>query len=208
MDASRAASRMPVYIGQPFLHDAEKRRLDLGQQAPLGQLGRDLKGHRDAAALREPLNVPAEGRWQPRLIEHRWVQQVREGTDLALALLDQLVALLERARGRNGDVRDQAQRPADVERDGGQVLRGGIVQVARDPSPLAVLRSEQLTGETAQLLRPSLQLVDVRDSADPLLGSSDGVVDWPPPSDKPAVSPIRRADAAFFREALAGRRRD
>src|SRR4029077_16543804 len=78
---------------------------------------------------------------------------------------------------------------------------------ARDASPRAVLRGEQLSGEPAQLVRPSLQLVDVRHSAEPLLGSSRRVGDRPPPSDKPAVSPIRRADAAFFREALAARRR-
>src|SRR6266404_4068837 len=101
MNASCAASRMPAYIGQPFLHDTEEGCLDLGQQAPLGQLGRDLKGDRDAAALCEPLNVPTEGRRQPRLVEHRWMQQVREGANLALALLDQLAALLERDRCRN-----------------------------------------------------------------------------------------------------------
>src|SRR5439155_4713547 len=84
-----------VDVGQALLDDAEQRRLDLLRQ-PAGALRlRQGEIDADAAAVGEPLRVPAHGRPQVPFLEGGWMQQVRQGPHLAAALLRQLDAVDE-----------------------------------------------------------------------------------------------------------------
>src|SRR2546425_10854903 len=76
LDRGRRASRVTVHVRQALLDDAEQRRLDLLRQA--AELGGHMQTNPDAAALREPVHVPAQGRGKPVLVEQR---RGREGTE-------------------------------------------------------------------------------------------------------------------------------
>src|SRR2546426_8041981 len=69
LDRGRRASRVTVHVRQALLDDAEQRRLDLLRQA--AELGGHMQTNPDAAALREPVHVPAQGRGKPVLVEQR-----------------------------------------------------------------------------------------------------------------------------------------
>src|SRR2546426_3479537 len=69
LDRGRRASRVTVHVRQALLDDAEQRRLDLSRQA--AELGGHMQTNPDAAALREPVHVPAQGRGKSVLVEQR-----------------------------------------------------------------------------------------------------------------------------------------
>src|SRR2546428_2729208 len=69
LDRGRRASRVTVHVRQALLDDAEQRRLDLLRQA--AELGGHMQTNPDAAALREPVHGPAQGRGKPVLVEQR-----------------------------------------------------------------------------------------------------------------------------------------
>src|ERR1700724_165618 len=81
-------------------------------------------------AISVRLEKPSQTRRQAGLVEHRRVEQIGHGADLALTLLDQCAALLERCPGHRFQLRAQAQGLSDAEGRAEQVLRGSIMQFA------------------------------------------------------------------------------
>ena len=150
---------MSVNIGQRFLRDAKQRSLDIARQT--ADIGRNIQVDSNFCSLGKAFAEPAQCRQQAGLVEHWRVQQIGHGADLALALLDQRAALLERRPGHRFQLRAQTQGLPDAEGRAEQVLRGRIVQFARDAPMRLVLRLQELAGKPAQTGLGYLHLADV-----------------------------------------------
>ena len=130
-------------VGQALLHDPEQRRLDhLGQPAGALRLGQG-EIDADAAAVGEPLRVPAHGRPQVPLLEGGRVQEVRQGPHLAAALLRQLDAVAQLLARHGAQATRRLADHAEVHAEGRQALRRAVVQLAGDAAALDVLRLQE-----------------------------------------------------------------
>src|SRR5579864_8752746 len=78
---SHFASRMAVHVGEAFLQHAKDRQFDEIWQ--LGDVGRHFQIDLYSAALRKTGQVPGNYRLQSNFVQQRWVQQVRDHTNLA-----------------------------------------------------------------------------------------------------------------------------
>lgn len=71
----KRTSGMPVNVGEAFLHHAENRGFRFPWQTP--EIFREIQVDLDLAAQREAIHIPAQGGGEPRFVEQRWMQQVR-----------------------------------------------------------------------------------------------------------------------------------
>src|SRR6267143_3160547 len=98
-------SRMPLDVGETFLHHAEQSHL--GVWLHPSETRRNLQFDFDSSSLREAARVMTNRIFQYGFVQHRWVQQIGKCADFTDALIRQSLALRSElaqppARGRNG----------------------------------------------------------------------------------------------------------
>lgn len=76
---------MPVDIRQALLKNSEDSHLDVPRQP--SDVGLNFSIHANAAAFGESLHVPFDGGLQSHLLEHRRIQEIRDGANLADAFV-------------------------------------------------------------------------------------------------------------------------
>ena len=85
-------SRMSIHIGKGFLNDAENRSLQFAPKR--GECRRlDIQRSHDAAALGQPIQIPAQGGEQSDFIQQRRVQKVRQTSNLLDSTIDRFAGI-------------------------------------------------------------------------------------------------------------------
>src|SRR5579863_9138032 len=90
------ASRMLVDVSQRFLHYPKQCNFFLARQP--SEITWNVNRDPDLGSLRKLLAIPLNGRWQPHLVQHRRVQQVRKLSNLAKQVIDHSSALRNQLR--------------------------------------------------------------------------------------------------------------
>src|SRR5690349_2545203 len=132
---------MPGDVRERLLRDAVERGLELGRQAS-GDAG-DGEPRRDPVAVAKRVELRLEGRDQPLKGENRRTEELRERAHLAERLRDQsarlgdAIACAFRARGQI------ALREPQVRADRGERLAELVVELARQPAALLLLRRHE-----------------------------------------------------------------
>src|SRR6266571_5656647 len=144
-DLAAAASGMPPEVGQALLDDPEDCRLQVRRQARGTEP--DPQADPDAAFLLQAAAVPAQGADKADLVEDRRMEEVRQAPEFVHAVLEQPLAF--RQAGRQGRAAPAGER-LQAELQAGELLGGRVVQLARDPAALFLLRLEQAGRQLAQ----------------------------------------------------------
>ena len=132
-------------VGQGLAGDEVRRQLHL-----FGQALRALEGHRgrDARARGQRIERGLE-----TVVEHRGMDPARELTQLLQRPGELVAGRLDRLDHLRVAL-DAALDHAQLERHGHQALLGPVVEVALEPPPLRVARSDETLARGAQLAEP------------------------------------------------------
>src|SRR5580704_17816294 len=132
-DFGSGTAGMAVYVGQTLLQYPEKPQLDrLGQTA---QVVRQIRLHRDSAALCKSIQIPFRGRRESRFIQKWGVQKMRNCPGFSNRLIQKMNRFRqELIAGLR--IREHVQ----IHLYGRQVLAQTIVKFAGEPSAFLILQ--------------------------------------------------------------------
>src|ERR1035438_4436254 len=140
---------MLVNIRQPFLDNAEKGGFQVVVEPP--EISRDLDLDLEPGSLVETLGITLQRARKAGFVEQRRMQQTGDGSNLREAGSRQLAGL-----GESLSLAFRFQpwflQTAEIYAQGGQELRGAVVQLPRDPPSLVILCAQQVSGEVMQPL--------------------------------------------------------
>ena len=155
LDARRAG--VPRDVRQALLRDAVDRELGLGRERR--QVGGEAALDRDAALVGELARELGQRADEAEVLEHLRPQLLRDPAHLLERLPDRLLRLVDVAACSASRLGERV----ELEQHAGQHLADLVVQAARDPQPLGLLRRERAPAALAPLaLEPVEHLVERR----------------------------------------------
>ena len=135
-DADVVRVRVLDDVRERLLHDPVERRLDLGRQPRLAE--RRMEVDANVRLLRERIGQPLERRHEAEVVEHGRAKLDREAADVLERAHDLLPQLGQGGAGRV--VRERLLERLQPEQDRGQRLPRLVVELAREPLTLQLLR--------------------------------------------------------------------
>jgi hypothetical protein len=147
-------------VGEALLQGLEDGDLGLARDA--AELREGVNEDADAATLLEALGQPGDRGAETGLLEQWRVEQIGGAANLGGALVGELLGLLdELVEGGVLVVLDEALEAAEVPVENGQLLGGGVVEVAGEPAALLLLEVLELVGHLQESGAGAVALGDV-----------------------------------------------
>ena len=138
----RPASGVAVDVLKPLLDDPKQR--DFDRMGKSRQVLRKIQFERNAGCFGVAVGQGAERGGQPKLVEQGRVEQIRQVADLPDAAIGEGDALLDGLSNRRVN-RAGCENHGQTDAQRAEVLAGGVVQLAGDPSLLLILHLDQAT---------------------------------------------------------------